>query len=128
MTLRHAATLALVGWYLMTPPPHPDPVTGLPNGVPNLSAPFEYWQNEGSFDSAKDCNSMLESNIQLSRQIEANVRSEHKSEQQELAEEDKSDHDAKLPKGWMRGMRHYGLTAAMSAQCIATDDPRLKGK
>ncbi len=126
MKIRHAAALALVGWYLMVPPPQTDPVNGLPNGAPNLLARFRYWRNEGSFDTAKECNSMLESNIQLMRQIEANVRSEHKSEQQEVAEEDKRDHDAKLPKGWSYKMRHYGMTADMSAQYVATDDPRLK--
>jgi hypothetical protein len=43
---------------------------------------------------------MLENSIQFSKQIEAKIRSEHKTERQELAEEDKSDQAAKLPKGW----------------------------
>jgi len=128
MKLCHAASIALVGWYLMSPPPQPDPATGFPNGQPNLLAPFEYWDNEGSFDSAQGCNSKLESDIRLLMQIEANIRKEHQSEQQELAEEEKMDQAAKLPRGWHHGMRHYGLTAAMSAKCIATDDPRLKEK
>jgi len=125
MTPRHAAALALVGWYLMTPPT--DYVTHLPNGSPNLDAPFSYWRNEGSFDSAKECKVGLENNIEFAKQIEKKVRKEE-SEQQESAEEEKMDQQGNVPKGFYRGLRGYALTAAVSAQCIATDDPRLKEK
>jgi len=70
----------------------------------------------------------LERNIEFHRYVEAKVRQEGRSEKQEQEYEDKSDGAAKLPKGWSRGMRHFGLTAAINAQCIATDDPRLKEK
>lgn len=51
-----------------------------------------------------------------------------RSEQQELAAEQKMDEDEKVPRGYNRGLRGYGMTAAVSAQCIASDDPRLKEK
>jgi len=139
MNLRHAAALALVGWYLITPPSQFEPPRlsngtfdrsapfsrWLPNGVPNLNAPFKYWRNDGSYDSAKECNSAIESNIQELQQAVDKLRSRHLSEQQQSAEDDKDDQFFKLPTGWSHGTRHYGLTAAMSAQCIASDDPRL---
>ena len=43
MKPRHAAALALVGWYLMMPlKDHPE-------------APIKYWSQIGSYDSAKEC-------------------------------------------------------------------------
>ncbi len=128
MNPRHAAALALVGWYLMMPPPQFDPATHLPNGGPNLDAPLSDWRNEGSFDSAKECQAGLKDNIAFALQIQAKIRKEHRSEQQETAEEEKMDRQANVPKGFNRGLRGYGLTGAVNAQCIATDDPRLKEK
>jgi hypothetical protein len=45
MNLRHAAALALVGWYLMIPPDLAD------------LAPISAWQHFGSYDTAKECDS-----------------------------------------------------------------------
>jgi len=52
MKPRHAAALALVGWYLMVPPfvcsDHKCPA--------NLKAPFSEWhRNRVAFNSARDC-------------------------------------------------------------------------
>ncbi len=46
MTLRHAAALALVGWYLMYPP------------TPNR--PLSQWEILNIFDSATECRKALE--------------------------------------------------------------------
>jgi hypothetical protein len=110
----------------MTPPPQFDPATGLPNGRPNFNAPLTNWTTQDTSDSAKECKAQLVSDIELHKQVEAKIRGLHRSEEQELAIEKKSDEDDKVPKGWNHGLRHYGLTAAASAQCIASDDPRLK--
>lgn len=48
MTLRDAAALALVGWYLMLPPIQND-------SWPNTDAPLSQWSIGGSFDTAKEC-------------------------------------------------------------------------
>jgi hypothetical protein len=48
VNLRHAAALALVGWYLMYPP-----VT--PAGKSLTDAPLTEWKSGASFDTAKDC-------------------------------------------------------------------------
>lgn len=47
---RHAAALALVGWYLMTPP--------TPNNDPDqfsANAPLSSWVQVGSYNSLEDC-------------------------------------------------------------------------
>ncbi len=46
MKIRHTAALALVGWYLMVPPP------GSP---PGETEGLRRWQILSSFDSAKEC-------------------------------------------------------------------------
>ena len=43
MKPRHAAALALVGWYLMVPPPD------------NLTAPISAWEVAASYDTGKHC-------------------------------------------------------------------------
>jgi hypothetical protein len=54
MTLRHAAALALVGWYLMMPH-HP--------GDPN--EPLSKWYQSEEFDTETECNGLLEYNRSL---------------------------------------------------------------
>jgi hypothetical protein len=46
MKLRHSAAVALMGWYLMVPPP------GSP---PNGGERIRHWQILASFDSAREC-------------------------------------------------------------------------
>ncbi len=48
MTLRHAAVLALVGWYLMLPPK-------LAPFEVEADAPLSHWTLIASFDTSKEC-------------------------------------------------------------------------
>jgi hypothetical protein len=48
MKPRHAAALALVGWYLMVPPP----MDGNPQ-TPDLSAPLSKWQRDPALSGTK---------------------------------------------------------------------------
>ena len=97
MKLRHAAALALVGWYLMLPP---DQNPALP--ARDITAPISEWVRVGSFDSAVACEAEQQKRVQF--------------------------------------YIHLGLTTPEAtstyrdrtldyenAQCIASDDPRLKG-
>jgi hypothetical protein len=114
MTLRHAAALALVGWYLMFPHLRDadEAATRLktfeslskkvqPNGRPpasvffNLDAPLGQWSIAGSFDTAASC--------EKTRGQFVYEALKHRS-----SPIDEADY--------------------MSGQCIATDDPRLKAK
>ena len=47
MNFRHAAALALAGWYLMGPP--------FVNGRADLKASLSRWTTLGSYDSAEQC-------------------------------------------------------------------------
>jgi len=50
MNLRHAAALALVGWYLLLPP-------WVAYDTFDASAPLSKWQHSYSYDSATECES-----------------------------------------------------------------------
>ena len=65
MKPRHAAALALVGWYLMMPPLGSD-------GRPDDSAPLPQWKIRGSFDTAAGCADALAE--QLGRDFPEMVR------------------------------------------------------
>jgi len=103
MNLRHAATLALVGWYLMVPP------AGLifPETSPRVFMPkFDRtWRVKATFNSANDC---------------AVAREKHEAD---FALGVKSI----MPKGYET---HPTRSSPIDdgALCIATDDPRLKEK
>ena len=91
MTPRHIASLALVGWYLITPP------STLP---PDLSykAPLHKWHIVRAFDTADDCEDSRSSFFEDSRQKVA------------------------------LNMLEPAYRDFMFAECIASDDPRLKEK
>jgi hypothetical protein len=104
MTFHHAAALALVGWYLMTPPLDA-------GGLPDDHAPISSWHNEQSFDSAQDCEqgkvTVLENRIEGLKQLEKmQTRPAPQLFEQNLR--------------WTRGV-------FAASKCVGTDDPRLKG-
>jgi hypothetical protein len=105
MKSRHAAALALVGWYLMTPPLNLA-------GVPDSGAPISSWHNERSFDSARDCeegkDTVLESRLEGAKRLE------------EIQIQ-------KDPEGFAKYIR-WTRSEFAASKCIATDDPRLKEK
>lgn len=106
--LRHAAALALVGWYLMTPPliipppsPHPRPYQV------DDHAPISRWDISQSFDHAEDC----------------------EKARKKLAK-DAADPNyqivvpANMDKFSVIGSRIAIQNRLMSATCIGSDDPR----
>jgi hypothetical protein len=113
MNLRHAAALAMMGWYLILPPMPMDSVTGIGPTAPD--APLSKWTIIESFDTAGDC--------------EQRKTSHEKDIMNELLKFNEEGHWSINPSGYrdpkyakpvailMRGMR---------AVCIASDDPRLK--
>jgi hypothetical protein len=98
MKPRHAAALALVGWYLIAPPPRSS------DGVIDPKAPLSEWQIEGRFDTIEECRAFPDRQIEIMRGFYA--------EHPEISESEHRRDDAarKFP----------------GSQCIATDDPRLK--
>jgi hypothetical protein len=110
MNLRHAAALALVGWYLMVPPTANE-VLGLSDPAEDLvalRAPLSEWFLSHSFDTAQEC--------QRVREKKYNERS-------------RAMHDLLKSEGHPDdGPRAQIVAQQMWYQCIATDDPRLKEK
>jgi hypothetical protein len=114
MKLRHAAALAVVGWYLMFPPVDYRSASVL------TTASFKYWENFRSFDTATECNEYRDANI---RDVAAVVAKPVNEE-----EERHADQVLKWGTGTSKKSRGIGLARARSSLCIATDDPRLKEK
>ncbi len=101
MSIRHAAALAVVGWYLMLAPKTLDTPLAF-----DESAPLSKWSIVGSYDSASDCNEgrnyIPKGLLQL-----ANGESDEGKKNQ---------------------LTQQAVSLAGAYLCIATDDPRLKGK
>jgi hypothetical protein len=128
MKPHHAAALALVGWYLMMPPLKENPLVRSPTYEPSRSnegdlvdtkAPLSIWTNVRSFDSASQCNWMLD---HLTKDYDKDIDRElHKEVGRDPKEADRDISSDKF-------LRHYvGSLRIERAKCIATDDPRLKG-
>lgn len=102
MNIRHAAALALIGWYLMVP----NVVWEKDRFLVGPVDCCEGWGKQmGSYDTAAECNAAKE-NLEL-------------SPSQATADSAKRD-----PAGFNLAAK----TAKEWALCVATDDPRLKEK
>jgi hypothetical protein len=95
--LYHTAALALVGWYLMVPPSSDSAVS------------LSKWKIVASFDSSEKCEGQRTA---LAQTLQDPL------EQAETAKE-----VAKEGKVWNRDL---ALSRSQCAQCISTDDLRLK--
>jgi len=110
MNFRHAAALALVGWYLMMPP-RADEVSGPSDPSEDLvalHAPLSQWFLSLSFDTAQECQRVRE------KRYNEGSRAMH-----DLLKSGGHPDD---------GPRAQFIAQQMWYQCIATDDPRLKEK
>jgi hypothetical protein len=141
MKLRHAAALASVGWYLMTPPTQ-EQLDSTCRGGPSvmdhvaaligredadkvhtqrcdqeeievaLDAPLSAWDQSGEFETLKEC----------------------KVEQEKpMTEQDKMKTALALSVMRESGVTKNALMSSLnlaraSAKCVASDDPRLKEK
>ena len=119
MNLRHAAVLALVGWYLIVPPPHSDKSRCGRYADPCAPLSQWYFYNESSrwdwkapvdrphalkFDSEERCEA------KRNEKYTSWVAAKHP------------------PPFWHEGAINAATEFASHAQCIATDDPRFKEK
>ena len=102
MSFRHAAALALVGWYLMSPPVMRIPRMGL---RVNPTASMGYWKIRGTYQSLFDCEDAKRAMLTLAEGDPANM----------------PDAFADLSPLIMRAV-------TQSSVCISSDDPRLIGK
>jgi hypothetical protein len=96
MKLRHAAALALVGWYLMLPPPFGQ-------------ASLDQWDILSAFDTAQECENHKSELLR--------VVSDPKQFAKFAAEAKKQDPT------WNRDT---AISRIQGSECVSTDDPRLK--
>jgi hypothetical protein len=104
MKPRHAAALALVGWYLMAPPVQEK------DGV-QYNAPIAKWDIQHVFDSAAECDVAMQ-----------RWRSRAKKVWDALNSKKPLPHNADLDLP-LEQVNQMG-----ACECIASDDPRLKEK
>jgi hypothetical protein len=98
MKLRHAAALALMGWYLMVPP-----LVNAPYKV-DTEALLTSWKVSQTFDTREECDKSL------------------------LAAHAKYKPTATDPIGTIKkGTRAFALQMTFT-RCVSSDDPRLKTK
>ena len=108
MNLRPAAALALVGWYLMTPPID---WTGK-RSYPDDRAPLSKWEMAGSFDPAEACQHKRDDEIYHPCTLD--IPASSVCPQNAIPRDD----------DFWRAERE----SFFEARCIGTDDPRLKEK
>jgi hypothetical protein len=116
MSLRHAAALALVGWYLMVPPL-------LPDGSVNVKAPLSEWSESGQgFDTAQDCN---KARAQEAERVVKNLDAV-KREIGALPDTGDRPLSEVAPSTYARYASVLNKGGAfLSSRCISSDDPRL---
>jgi hypothetical protein len=134
MTSRHAAALALVGWYLMVPP-FKHSWTGdvqywmglvpglLPSGQTSVpivdrctpDAPLWEWTQFDEYETLSECKSGQE-------KAQNKTRAQIESAEKALQETVKDAGPSKAEK--LRNEEE--VDCALYAKCISTDDPRLK--
>jgi hypothetical protein len=107
MNLRHAAALALVGWYLMIPPAYTEGRKAFVDSHVSVRG----WTRIGtSFDSVADCEKAKE-------KTQKNVQDAEKRGLESAARMDANPDDQALA----------GYEAARQMKCVSKDDPRIKG-
>ena len=108
MKFRHAAALALVGWYLITPPM--ESCIGAFSGGSCEQTPLSKWQIRATPDSLAECEKIKAVWMEKGRMYlgESDARSRTRGSRIAPNEAD--------------------YMADVEATCVATDDPRLKEK
>jgi hypothetical protein len=132
MNLRHAAAVALVGWYLMVPPLGP-------NGSIDPNAPLSRWEQYEGHDNAAACEVAHSQLLDLADVIQRRVQKSEESltqklngisrEQVENANPDKlKEFERKLDeaRAGVKRIQNY-VDGDRASKCVASDDPRLKG-
>ena len=92
MNIRHAAALALVGWYLMAPPLSWSSNRKMIGS--DFSRPLSEWLPLDVYDTEADCDKEI---------------------------------DAMNQRAASMACEHHTMLTISHAQCVASDDPRLKG-
>jgi hypothetical protein len=119
MNFRHAAALALVGWYLMLPP------VDIPSGRYVEEAPIASWRKLVEYDTFTKCENRRQNDLRFY----FSSLNWAKPDNREVERFDAMiDSENGWPSGTTRKIDAHMLQGYVSRRCIATDDPRLKSK
>lgn len=118
MKPRHAVALALVGWYLMVPPPGQPRSTGANTAPPNDSAPLTQWTTRNSYDSAQACEAAKKQSLDTAS-ADLDKQRRFAAQRQGLSPDNLS---------YQKFLVTDQLAYATKALCVSTDDSRLKSK
>jgi hypothetical protein len=123
MNLRHAAALALMGWYLIIPPPVGMQEWGVTLDTRvNSKAPLSQWVQLGQYDNANECAAAQEATLRsLGRQM-GDVRGQIAN----LPSSDKLLSERNLKLFEENAETYFKVLEIIKSQCISSDDPRLK--
>jgi hypothetical protein len=102
MKPRHGAAIALVGWYLIAPPPRSS------DDVYDPKAPLSEWQKMGRFDTMEECQKYPSRLLEIMHGFYV----DHPEIGESGERRDNADRKALFA----------------DSQCVAADDPRLNGK
>lgn len=94
---RHAAAIALIGWYLIVPQLYDGHLIGPLLDRPGHSPDLAHWNNDGSYDTAAEC----------------------EAARSQLVLVDPNNPRFQLDADTLATLRRF-------ATCVSTDDPRLK--
>ena len=108
MNIRHAAVLALVGWFLI----HAPEVSDSPLRF-DIDAHLAKWTVLASFDSEEKCNTALDERFLKRIGFDPQTPTRKLSSQEE---------------GIRRVLLKYARQETEAERCIKADDPRLKSK
>jgi hypothetical protein len=131
--LRHAAALALVGWYLIAPPPL-DPRTQSSGLFVDLSASVSKWDRLDTYESKAECEQRHREEVSKAKaEVETNDREveSYKRDTAELQQQKPYDFNkanALLIRGMTGMLKVQATQRKLLSRCVATDDPRLKEK
>jgi len=119
MKSRHAAALALVGWYLMMPP------VDIPTGKYVEEAPIASWRKLVEYDTFTKCENRRQDDLRF---YLSSLNRPKLSDREVEKLDTMLDSENGWPSGTTRKIDAHMLQGYVSRRCISSDDPRLTRK
>jgi hypothetical protein len=122
MKLHRAAALTLIGWYLLVPqlPPQQSGKDAIP---PDVKAPLYKWDKRMVFDTRAECLTgkaeMLDGAKQMLDAVGKKIKALPRDDPRPLSQTHRKIYDDDVQATLSAALAYY-------AQCVETDDPRLK--
>jgi hypothetical protein len=123
MNLQHAVVVSLLGWYLMLPPLVPLTSSAIPLPFQfQADDPISQWDEQSSFDSADACEKAKAKLVTCGEILKGFETGDPKEPCDGMTQ------TVAQAKNKQQESATFNIANRKTmAQCIATDDPRLKG-